>query len=157
MGEVHWQPERCSRERGSAAILAAAAGILPAADGAWMSHRSVDIITRAGRRQDAGSAGLEARAPLLLIVDDPSGVRDPVNRPSFPNSVLERTCWRNSVSRRVTRCATAPQSATAGRANSSPPASPPLPDLTACLVLRGQESGPAFGCCATPKKITPHA
>jgi len=65
LGEVHWQPERCSRERGSAAILAAAAGILPAADGAWMSHRSVDIITRAGRRQDAGSDGLEARAPLL--------------------------------------------------------------------------------------------
>ena len=48
-----------------------------------MSHRSVDIITRAGRRQDAGSAGLEARAPLLLIVDDPSRVRDPVNRPSI--------------------------------------------------------------------------
>ena len=54
-------------EKGSAAILAAAAGILPAADGAWTRHRSVDTNTRAGRRQDAGSNGLEARAPLFQL------------------------------------------------------------------------------------------
>ena len=48
--------------------------------------------------------------------------------------------------------------ATPGYSWMTPPGSPAqLPDLTACLVLRGQESGPAFGCCATPKKINPHA
>jgi hypothetical protein len=48
--------------------------------------------------------------------------------------------------------------ATPGYSWMTPPGSPAqLPDLTACLVLRGQESGPAFACRATPKKINPHS
>ena len=55
--------------KGSAAILAAAAGVLPAADGARLRHQPVESNQRAGRRQDAGSNGLEARAPLQLTAD----------------------------------------------------------------------------------------
>ena len=55
--------------KGSAAILAAAAGILPAAVGARLRHQPVESNQRAGRRQDAGSNGLEARAPLPLTAD----------------------------------------------------------------------------------------
>ena len=57
--------------KGSAAILAAAAGILPAAVGARLRHQPVESNQRAGRRQDAGSNGLEARAPLPLTADSP--------------------------------------------------------------------------------------
>ena len=55
--------------KGSAAILAAAAGILPAAVGARLRHQPVESNQRAGRLQDAGSNGLEARAPLPLTAD----------------------------------------------------------------------------------------
>jgi hypothetical protein len=42
--------------------------------------------------------------------------------------------------------------ATPGYSWMTPPGSPAqLPDLTAFLVIRGRESGPAFGCRATPK------
>jgi len=51
-------------KKGSAGFQPAAVGILPAAAGAWSAHRCVNRITRMGRRQDAGSNGLEARAPL---------------------------------------------------------------------------------------------
>ena len=57
-------------KKGSAAILAAAAGFQPAA---WARDTENGSVTRPraiGIRQDAGCSGLEARAPLFQLHRD---------------------------------------------------------------------------------------
>ena len=60
-------------EKGSAGFQPAASGILPDADGAWTSHRSVLRITRPSRRLEAGGGGQDGRAHLFDLHRSGSG------------------------------------------------------------------------------------
>ena len=87
-------------EKGSAGFQPAASGILPDADGAWTSHRSVLRITRPSRRLEAGGGGQDGRAPLFDLHRSGSG-KMPLKTASSPEPEAPRKLAGGAASPRA--------------------------------------------------------